>query len=148
MLDQILDLPFYFVCAQLRLKIYSGLQRVLRVDDRNGNLTGNLTVTGCIILFLGVFNLGGVVNFISHPVLVGFISAASIVIPFGLLERVFGISGLPSAFIPKMIELLKRIPSETKTLDAVLGFVTLGTLLALKHAKIRNWLHKIRPNVG
>ena len=97
-----------------------------------------LTDTGCIILFLGVFNLGGVVNFISHPVLVGFISAASIVIPFGLLERVFGISGLPSAFIPKMIELLKRIPSQTKTLDAVLGFITLGTLLALKHAKIRN----------
>ena len=97
---------------------------------------------------MGVFNLGGVVNFISHPVLVGFISAASIVIPFGLLERVFGISGLPSAFIPKMIELLKRIPSETKTLDAVLGFVTLGTLLALKHAKIRKWLYKIRSNSG
>ena len=90
-------------------------------------------------------------NFISHPVLVGFISAASIVIPFGLLERVFGISGLPSAFIPKMIELLKRIPSETKTLDAVLGFVTLGTLLALKHAKIRNLSNqtrsKIRPEI-
>ena len=45
--------------------------------------------------------------------------------------------GLPSAFIPKMIELIKRIPSEAKYLDAVLGFLTLGTLLALKHAKIR-----------
>ena len=93
--------------------------------------------SGCVILFLGVFNLGGIVNFISHPVLVGFISAASIVIPFGLLERVFGISGLPAPFLQKMWTLATRL-GEMKYLDAILGFGTLATLLILKHAKIRN----------
>jgi len=92
--------------------------------------------SGAVILFLGVFNLGGIVNFISHPVLVGFISAASVVIPMGLLERVFGISGLPANFVMKMIELAKRL-GETKYLDATFGFATLFVLLALKHAKIR-----------
>ena len=69
-------------------------------------------------------------------VLVGFISAASIVIPFGLLERVFGMSGLPGPFLQKMWALAMNL-GEMRYYDAILGFASLATLLALKHAKIR-----------
>ena len=109
--------------------------------------------SGCIILFLGAFNLGGIVNFISHPVLVGFISAASIVIPFSLLERfislydhkylnvilrVFGIGGLDPSFPTKMVQLAQAVfAGQAKYLDAILGFSTLAVLLLLKHGKIR-----------
>ena len=84
---------------------------------------------------MGVFNLGSIVNYISNPVLVGFISAASIVIPFGLLDRVFGISGLSSNFIVKMYQLSTSL-NEMMYMDAIFGFSTLATLLLLKHGKI------------
>jgi sodium-independent sulfate anion transporter 11 len=92
--------------------------------------------SGFLILFLGVFNLGSIVNYISNPVLVGFISAASIIIPCGLLEKVFGISGLPGPFLPKMVALAMNL-GKMRYYDAIIGFATLGTLLALKHGKIR-----------
>lgn len=45
------------------------------------NLAVNLTfLTGVILVVLGLFNLGFLVNFISHAIIVGFCSAASIVI--------------------------------------------------------------------
>ena len=45
------------------------------------NLAVNLTfLTGVILIVLGLFNLGFLVNFISHAIIVGFCSAASIVI--------------------------------------------------------------------
>lgn len=44
-------------------------------------LAVNLTfLTGVILVVLGLFNLGFLVNFISHAIIVGFCSAASIVI--------------------------------------------------------------------
>ena len=102
-------------------------------DPRLANLL--CFFSGLLILFLGIFNLGSIVNYISNPVLVGFISAASLIIPLSLLERVFGISGLPSSFLPKMYQLITRL-NEAMWMDAIFGFVTLGTLLALKHGKI------------
>lgn len=44
-------------------------------------LAVNLTfLTGVILIALGLFNLGFLVNFISHAIIVGFCSAAAIVI--------------------------------------------------------------------
>lgn len=107
----------------------------VRSDPRLANLL--CFFSGLLILFLGVFNLGSIVNYISNPVLVGFISAASIIIPFSLLERVFGISGLSSNFILKMWQLAGEVFSgHVMWMDTLFGFGTLATLLALKHAKI------------
>jgi solute carrier family 26 (sodium-independent sulfate anion transporter), member 11 len=63
------------------------------------------------------------------------LKAASIIIPFSLLERVFGISGLPGPFYQKMVALVMSL-GESKYYDAIIGLSTLATLLALKHARI------------
>ncbi|CAG5094097.1 Oidioi.mRNA.OKI2018_I69.XSR.g13244.t1.cds [Oikopleura dioica] len=102
-------------------------------DPRLANLL--CFCSGAIILLLGIFDLGAVVNYISNPVLVGFISAASIIIPFSLLERVFGLSGLPGPFYQKMVAMVMRL-GESKYYDAIIGLSTLATLLALKHLRI------------
>jgi len=102
-------------------------------DPRLANLL--CFCSGTVILLLGIFDLGAVVNYISNPVLVGFISAASIIIPFSLLERVFGISGLPGPFYQKMVALVMSL-GESKYYDAIIGLSTLAILLALKHARI------------
>lgn len=54
-------------------------------------LTLSLMV-GLLHLLLAAFRLGFLVNFISHPVLIGFTSAAAIVIGFSQLKHLFGIS--------------------------------------------------------
>lgn len=47
---------------------------------------------GLFQLFLGVFRLGLVVNFLSHPVIVGFTNAAALVIGLSQLSKIFGVS--------------------------------------------------------
>ena len=55
-------------------------------------------LVGMFQLFLGVFRLGVIVNFLSHPVIVGFTNAAALVIGLSQLSKIFGVSmpGAPS----------------------------------------------------
>jgi SulP family sulfate permease len=47
---------------------------------------------GIILLLMSLFRMGGLVKFISHPVLAGFTSGASILIIFSQLPHLFGIT--------------------------------------------------------
>src|SRR5665648_400900 len=49
-------------------------------------------LVGIIQLCLGIFKLGVVVNFLSHPVIVGFTNAAAIIIGLSQLSKIFGVS--------------------------------------------------------
>ncbi len=49
-------------------------------------------LVGAIQILMSVFRLGFLVNFISHPVLIGFTTAAAIVIAFSQLPNLLGIS--------------------------------------------------------
>jgi SulP family sulfate permease len=55
-------------------------------------------LVGLFQLFLGVFRLGVIVNFLSHPVIVGFTNAAAMVIGLSQLSKIFGVAmpGAPS----------------------------------------------------
>jgi len=55
-------------------------------------------IVGIFQFSLGVFKLGIIVNFLSHPVIVGFTNAAAIVIGLSQLSKIFGVSmpGTPS----------------------------------------------------
>jgi SulP family sulfate permease len=48
-------------------------------------------LVGCIQLALGVFRLGFVVNFLSHPVIAGFTTAAAIIIGLSQLAKLLGV---------------------------------------------------------
>ena len=49
-------------------------------------------MSGLIMLLMGVFRLGFIANLLSRPVIVGFISAAGIVIAAGQLKHILGIN--------------------------------------------------------
>jgi len=49
-------------------------------------------LVGAFQLLLGVFRLGVIVNFLSHPVIVGFTNAAALIIAFSQLSKIFGVS--------------------------------------------------------
>ncbi len=55
-------------------------------------------LSGCILLALGALRLGTIANFVSHPVLNGFVSAAGVVMVCGQLKSLLGLS-LPSTTI-------------------------------------------------
>ena len=48
-------------------------------------------LVGVVQLTLGVFRLGVVVNFLSHPVIVGFTNAAALIIGLSQLSKIFGV---------------------------------------------------------
>ncbi|KPK39927.1 MAG: sulfate transporter [Gammaproteobacteria bacterium SG8_47] len=49
-------------------------------------------LVGSFQLLLGVFKLGVVVNFLSHPVILGFTNAAAIIIGLSQLNKIFGVA--------------------------------------------------------
>jgi SulP family sulfate permease len=49
-------------------------------------------MVGLMQMALGVFRLGAIVNFISHPVIVGFTHAAAIIIALSQVNRMLGVS--------------------------------------------------------
>jgi len=49
-------------------------------------------LVGVFQLLLGVFRLGVIVNFLSHPVIVGFTNAAALIIALSQLSKIFGVS--------------------------------------------------------
>ena len=67
-------------------------------------------LVGLIQLALGVFKLGVIVNFLSHPVIVGFTNAAAIIIALSQLSKILGVSMTRSeSFINDIIGVFKQV---------------------------------------
>ena len=49
-------------------------------------------LSGLILIVMGVFRLGFLANFLSHPVVAGFITASGIIIAFSQLKHILGVS--------------------------------------------------------
>ncbi len=67
-------------------------------------------LVGLIQFLLGVFKLGVVVNFLSHPVIVGFTNAAAIIIALSQVSKIFGVPmGRSEHFMLDMWGVLKQL---------------------------------------
>uniref|UniRef100_A0A182MJ89 STAS domain-containing protein n=1 Tax=Anopheles culicifacies TaxID=139723 RepID=A0A182MJ89_9DIPT len=91
-------------------------------------------ITGCLILLLGILNLGFLVQFISFPVTVGFTSAAAITIASGQVKSLLGIPGQSNEFLDSWINVVERI-QDIRLWDTVLGLSTIVILLILMQMK-------------
>lgn len=67
---------------------------------------------GVIQLAMGAFRLGFLVNFMSHPVISGFTSAAAILIAFSQLKHILGVS-IERAHYPyeTLVQLVQQLPN-------------------------------------
>src|SRR5512145_74565 len=89
-------------------------------------------MVGVIQLALGVFKLGVVVNFLSHPVIVGFTNAAAIIIGLSQLNKLFGVSmGRSEHFINDIWGVLVQI-GETHLPTLVMGVSAFVVMWGLK----------------
>lgn len=88
-------------------------------------------LSGCIILLLGIFNLGVLVRFLSVPVVTGFTTAASITIGSGQINSLFGVPSKSNEFIDSWDNILTNL-KEVKLNDSLLGVITLICLIILR----------------
>jgi sulfate permease, SulP family len=68
-------------------------------------------MVGCIQLVLGTVKLGSAVNFVSHPVILGFMNAAAIIIGLSQVDLLLGIpKGRSDFFLKDIWEMLGYLP--------------------------------------
>ncbi|XP_076459235.1 sodium-independent sulfate anion transporter-like isoform X2 [Babylonia areolata] len=93
---------------------------------------------GLVQLLMGVLNLGILVNYISHPVINSFTSAAAITIGFGQVKNILGLEHIPRDFMPMVYHTFANIP-KTKKWDLVMGLVSMVLLYFLKKLRAKKW---------
>ena len=83
-------------------------------------------MTGFFYVVAGIARLGFIANFLSHPILVGFLNGIALLIVVGQLPKLFGYAGEADRFFPKLAEFVDRIgQSHLPTLGLGLGLLIL-----------------------
>ena len=89
-------------------------------------------LVGIIQLLLGVFKLGVIVNFLSHPVIVGFTNAAAIIIALSQVSKLFGVPmGRSEHFINDIVGVVKLI-GETHLPTLAIGALAIAIMWSIK----------------
>ena len=94
-------------------------------------------MVGLIQFLMGVFRLGFLVNFLSHPVVSGFTSAAALIIGFSQLKHLLGIEIQRSNHIHEILfEAFKGIGG-TNLYTLAIGVIAIGIILMIKRFKLK-----------
>ena len=89
-------------------------------------------MVGAIHLILAVARLGSLVSFISHPVLIGFTSAAAILIAASQVKDLFGLRADGGQTLPETLAGLFRADSGVHGITMAVAAVSLAALLLLR----------------
>ena len=77
-------------------------------------------LSGVILLAMGLFRLGFIANFLSHPVIAGFITASGLIIAASQLKHILGIDAEGHNLLDLLVSLFQHLP-ETNVITAVIG---------------------------
>jgi len=88
-------------------------------------------MVGVIQFAMGAFRLGFLVNFLSHPVIAGFTSAAALIIGFSQMKHLLGISIPRGAVHETIIHIVEKI-SEVNLSTLAIGISAITVLLIVK----------------
>ncbi|WIM05437.1 MAG: SulP family inorganic anion transporter [Candidatus Nitricoxidivorans perseverans] len=89
-------------------------------------------MVGVIQFGMGAFKLGTIVNFVSHPVILGFINAAAIIIALSQLDMFLGIpKGRSDSFLKDIWEMMGYLP-QTHLPTLAMSLLALALMLGLK----------------
>jgi len=95
-------------------------------------LTAALAITaGVIAVIAGLLRLGFVANFISEPVLKGFIIGLALTIIAGQLPKLFGVEGGSGNFFEKVWDLIRNL-GETHWRTLAVGLVSLAIVVGFR----------------
>ncbi|MCL4137587.1 UNVERIFIED_CONTAM: hypothetical protein GTU68_020991 [Idotea baltica] len=99
-------------------------------------------LSGVILLAMGLFRLGFIANFLSHPVIAGFITASGIIIAASQLKHILGIDAHGHNLLDLMISLVSHL-FEINWITAVIGVLATGFLFW-----VRNGLKPLLTRLG
>lgn len=89
-------------------------------------------LVGIVQLLLGVFKLGVIVNFLSHPVIVGFTNAAAIIIALSQISKLFGVPmGRSEHFVNDIIGVFRQI-GDTHLPTLAMGVSAIAIMWGIK----------------
>ncbi|MDP2811826.1 MAG: SulP family inorganic anion transporter [Rhodocyclaceae bacterium] len=89
-------------------------------------------MVGFIQFGMGAFKLGTIVNFVSHPVILGFINAAAIIIALSQIDMLLGIpKGRSDSFLKDIWEMVAYLP-QTHLPTLAMSAFALALMLGLK----------------
>ncbi len=92
-------------------------------------------LVGLIQFGMGAFKLGTIVNFVSHPVILGFMNAAAIIIALSQIDMLLGIpKGRSDSFLKDIWEMLGYLP-QTHLPTLAMSAFALVLMLLLKKVK-------------
>ena len=94
-------------------------------------------IVGVILLLGGIAKLGVIADFLSEPVLKGFIVGVAMTIALGQLGKIFGIESEGEGFFAEAIDLIRHLP-DTHVRTLVVGLACLVALYAMER-----WLPRI-----
>lgn len=98
-------------------------------------------LSGVILLAMGLFRLGFIANFLSHPVIAGFITASGIIIAASQLKHVLGINAEGHNLLELLVSLARHI-SEFNWITALIGIAATGFLFWVRRG-LKPFLKKI-----
>lgn len=98
-------------------------------------------LSGIILLAMGLFRLGFIANFLSHPVIAGFITASGILIAASQLKHILGIDADGHNLMELAVSLVKHL-AEINWITAVIGVLATAFLFWVRKG-LRPLLQKI-----
>ncbi|WP_433989675.1 putative sulfate transporter (plasmid) [Pseudoseohaeicola sp. NH-UV-7] len=89
-------------------------------------------LSGLILLAMGIFRLGFVANFLSHPVISGFITASGLIIAASQIKHILGVDAQGHTLVALVASLIEHLP-ETNGKTAIIGITATVVLLVIRN---------------
>ncbi|MFP3344364.1 sulfate permease [Halomonas sp. SIMBA_159] len=98
-------------------------------------------LSGLILIAMGVLRLGFLVNFLSHPVISGFVTASGILIAISQLKHILGVE----ASGHNVLELLRALLDQWQQVNVITLLIGLGVwaYLWVCRKRLNGWLAKL-----
>ena len=102
-------------------------------------------LSGAMLLIMGLFRLGFVANFLSHPVIAGFITASGIIIAASQLKHILGIDAQGHNLFELVMSLGAHL-TETNLITAGIGIFAVAMLFWIRKG-LKPFLlkHQVKP---
>nr|MDA3857442.1 SulP family inorganic anion transporter [Roseovarius sp.] len=88
-------------------------------------------LSGVMLLAMGLFRLGFIANFLSHPVIAGFITASGIIIAASQLKHIFGIDAQGHNLLELVVSLTTHL-TQTNFVTAIIGITATAFLFWIR----------------
>lgn len=84
-------------------------------------------LSGLMLLGMGIFRLGFIANFLSHPVIAGFITASGVIIAASQLKHILGIDAAGHNLLDVLVSLARNL-TDINWITATIGILSIAFL--------------------